>query len=259
MFSEILTGINAFGAAKKQKREANKINPQDVTYKESQYAKEGLDTARNMLNGRMAGANAMQQGALTNQSNAFLNLSRAAGSPQQMMAAAGALQGNTNSALDQLAIQEAQYKQSMLGNFNNALGAMTNEGDKVYNDQLRKYNRDYDMKQNLLNSAALNKQAGFKGIGGFLDGAANLAMTALVPGSGLGGQDLSISAKAGGFPTVGGNYARLNPSTDFNQTANMNYQRQGSSINSVQQYAPSPATSWFNPVAYSNGITPYRP
>jgi hypothetical protein len=227
MFSEILTGINAFSQAKKQKKEAGKINPIDVTYKESQYAKEGLDTARNFLNGRMPGASAMQQGAMTNQANSFLNLSRAAGSPQQMMAAAGALQGNTNNALNQLAVQESQYKQSMLGNFNNALNTMTNEGDKVYGDQLRKYNRDFEMKQNLLNSAAQNKQAGFKGVGGFLDKGLNLAMQFVAPGSKMPsqGQDLVNTGRA---VSSGSNYA-------------------------------NPSTSWFNPTAQSSGITPYRP
>jgi hypothetical protein len=228
MFSEIFTGINAFSQAKKQKREANKINPVDVTYQESPYAKEQLSTARNFLNSRMPGANSMQQGIANNQANSFLNLTRAAGSPQQLMAAAGALQGNTNSALDNLAIQESQYKASMLGNFNNALSTMTNEGDKVYGDQLRKYNRDYEMKQSLLNSSAQNKQAGFKGIGGFLDEGANLAMNLIAPGSGKLLSKKAINMSRAHVPTNAGSYSNS-------------------------------SLGGFNPFATSGGISDYRP
>lgn len=155
----ISQGIMQGNLSKRQKEQADKIVLNDPTYQESQYAKENLVNARNLANSRMPGATALQQGLLGSQANAYAGLSRAASNPQQMIAGAGALQQNTNSALNNLAIQEAQYTNSMFQNLSSALGAMVNEGDKVYGDQLRKFNRDFDLKQTLLNSSVENRMA----------------------------------------------------------------------------------------------------
>lgn len=152
----ISQGIMQNSLSKSQAEQAAKINPIDPTYQESKYATEQLNLARNAQNARMPGSQQLESNAFRNQANTLLNLSRVGTSPQQMAAAAGAVQSNTNNALGQLALQEAGYKNQMLGNLNNALQGMTIEQNKVYNDQLRKYNRDFDQKQNLLNSSQQN-------------------------------------------------------------------------------------------------------
>ena len=152
----ISQGILQRNLARQQQEQADKLNPVDPSYTESQYAKEQLALARNAMNSRMPGSVQAEANIARNQSNIFLNLARAAGSPQAMIAGAGALQNSSNNALSQLAAQEAQYKNSMLSNLNNALIGMVQEGGKVYADQLRKYTRDFDQKQNLLNSSQQN-------------------------------------------------------------------------------------------------------
>lgn len=214
MFSELFTGINSLIQGGKQRKEARKINPIDVTYTESPYAKMQLAQAEQALNGRMAGAANMENNLYKNQANSFNSISRAA-TPQQMIAAAGALQANTNNALDQLAQQEAQYKAQMLGNFNSALQTMTNEGDKVYSDQLRKYNRDYNYKQQLLNSASQNTQNGLAGLGGYMDSGVQLAMNVLAPGSG------SLMNKGNSSSSVmPQNISNLGKTSDWNVSSN---------------------------------------
>ena len=202
---QISQGIMQNSLSRKQREEAAKINPIDPEYKESPYAKEQLAMARNAQNARMPGSQAMEGNVFRNQSNTLLNISRSASSPQAMMAAAGAVQGGTNNALNNLAVQEAQYKTSMLSNTNNALQGMVTEGNKVYNDQLRKYQRDFDMKQNLLNSSQENFSNSLKSASGASDAAAKFALQMFgMPGGGgagaaTGGMNLSgITGGAGG-------------------------------------------------------------
>lgn len=223
--------IRSGALAKNQKEAADAINPVDEVYQESPYAKQQLATAQQMLNGRMPGASQLQQGALNNQSNSFMNLSRAAGSPQQMIAAAGALQGNTNSALNNLAVEEAQYKQGMLGNFNQALGTMIGEGNKVYDDRTNRFYRQYSEKQGLLNSSTQNQANVSSNIGNATGAIVNTAMQLV--GMGNGGGMFSGGSKGGNISSATGGYA----------------------IGSGNNYA-NPGS--FNPFATSNGIAGYR-
>lgn len=201
----ISQGILQRNLSKQQQESADKINPVDEVYNESPYAKQQLATAEQMLNGRMAGASAATNNIYNNQSNAFLNLSRAAGSPQQMMAAAGALQGNTNSALDNLAVQESQYKTQMLGNFNNALGVMTNEGDKMYADKTNRFNRQYAEKQGLLNSSQQNFSNSIQSASNAMQAGVDTALKVFgIPGMG-GGSSLGSTGRA---TSSGNSYAQ---------------------------------------------------
>jgi hypothetical protein len=54
----------------------------------------------------------------------------------------------------------------MLGNFNQAAGTMIQEGDKIYQDTLRKYNNAVQEKSALRNSAWQNIGAGVNGLTG---------------------------------------------------------------------------------------------
>lgn len=169
--------------SKNQGEEAAGINPVDVSYTESPYAKQQLDIANNAYNARMGGAAQAQNNISQNQGNSFFNLARAATSPQALMAAAGGLQYNTNNSLNQLAQQESSYKSSMLSNLNNALSSMTDENAKVYADGLRKYNRDFDLKQGLLNSSQQNAANATQSLSNVTTGLVNTALS-LLPGIG---------------------------------------------------------------------------
>ncbi|TWI81184.1 hypothetical protein IQ13_2200 [Lacibacter cauensis] len=229
------SAIRQNALSKNQQEQANAINPIDPTYQTSPFAQEQLDTARQSLNARMPGAATQENNLYRSQANSMMNLARAA-NPQQLIAAAGAVQNNTENALNNLAVQEAQYRTSMLGNLNNALQVMTGENDKIYGDQLRKFDRDFNYKQGLLNSAEQNRANVSESIS---NGVTSIANTVLQ------------FAGNGGFnkqPQQTLQPVSANPMSSFNP-ANI-----GSPLNTAPQGTGniygrrfSPSVSWFTP------------
>jgi hypothetical protein len=177
------------GLGIKQARDAKKINPQDVTYQTSPYAKQQLGMAQQLFNGRMAGATQEEQNIYGSQANFMDTARKNATDSSQLLALAGQAQGRTNEGFNALGVQESQNKYNMLDNLNRAYQTMTSEGDKVYNDQLRKYQRDYDLKQQLGSSGMTN-------IYGGLTGMTNAALQAM--GLGSGGSTGSTAGTGGG-------------------------------------------------------------
>lgn len=149
-----------------QMHKADQINPVYSPYTTSQYAKDNLSTAQNAYNGRMAGATTLEQNILGNQSNQNANVDRNATDGAQALAVKAAGQGQTNQAFSNLQTQEAQNKYQMLNNLNLANNGMTQEGDKVYQSQLQKYQMDVSQ-QSALRSAGINNLFGaVSGLGG---------------------------------------------------------------------------------------------
>lgn len=155
-------GLGAIGSIGKmifggrQRREARKINPVWQQYQASPFAKQQLGIAQQLFNGRMGGAAQLENNILTNQANYNANLQRNATDSSQLLALGAAGQGQTNNAFQNLQIQEAQNKQAMLGNLNNAYGTMIQEGDKVNQSINQKYQMDMAQKQALLGGGAQN-------------------------------------------------------------------------------------------------------
>lgn len=223
------SAIRQNALAKNQQEAADKLNPIDPTYQVSPYAQEQLNNARNAMNARMPGAAQLENNVFRNQANTMMSLSRAA-TPQQQIAAAGALQGGTDNALSNLAMQESQYRNAMMGNLNSALQIMTDENDKVYGDQLRKFNRDFDLKQGLLNSAERNRAGVSESIGNGVGAIANTVLQF----AGLGNQAVPNNAANQNIPNTQG----VNGLTD-SQRLQGGY---------AQQYGFNPgASNWFMP------------
>ena len=155
-----LAAINMGGkflSGMKQTSESKKINPIWQQYKTSPYAKQQLGIAQQLFNGRMAGAPQLEQNIMSNQASNLANIGRNATDSSQLLALGGASQGATNEALSDLQIKEAQNKQMMLQNLNQAYGVNIGEGDKEYASSLDKYKMDVDRKDSLRASGALNK------------------------------------------------------------------------------------------------------
>lgn len=155
----IISGIASIGkifAGIKQNKEANAINPVYKPYEVSPYAKKQLGLANQFLNGRMAGASGAEQNIAGAQANYGASVQRNATDSGQALSAGLLSQGQTDAAYNQLGINEAQNKQQMLGNVNNALQGMTAEGDKMYQDMLQKYQIDTQQKAALRSSAWQN-------------------------------------------------------------------------------------------------------
>lgn len=154
-------GLGRILFGKYQNKLANKINPVRTDYAISPYAKNQLGLAQQLYNGRMFGAPQLEQNIFAAQGNTMASVNRNATDASQALAMAAATQGQTNQALANLGLQEAQNKYQMLGNLNNAYGNMTNEMDKVYRDKMMKYQEDIQAKNALRNAAWQNMGAGF--------------------------------------------------------------------------------------------------
>lgn len=155
----LANSIGRFFSGVKQKKEAKKINPIWQGYQTNPYAKAQLGLAQNMFNGRMAGAGRMEQNIASNQASTVSNIGRLATDSSQALALATGAQGQSNNAYNNLALQESQNKNQMLGNLNQAYGGMVREGDKVYQSNLQKYQMDAQRKD-ALNSAGMQNKYG---------------------------------------------------------------------------------------------------
>lgn len=153
-----------------QNAKANEIDPVYKPYETSQYAKDKLGIAGQYLNGRMPGAADIEKNIYGSQANYLKNAERVATDSSQLLALGGLSQEQTNQSFNQLGLEESQYKQGMLQNYNQALDTMTNEGDKEFQDMWNKYQMDMDRK-------AETRNAGWANIfGGFNDAASGVAM-----------------------------------------------------------------------------------
>lgn len=155
-----LSAVNMVGkfiSGAKQKKEANKINPVFNQYQTSPYAQKQLGIAQQMFGGRMAGAPQLERNIFANQATRLGGLQRNATDSSQLLSLGAQSQGMTNDALEDLQIREAQNKQMMLQNLNQAYGTMIGEGNKEYESMKYKFETDAARKDDLMKSAAANK------------------------------------------------------------------------------------------------------
>lgn len=180
----IFGAINSLFQAGKQKRMASRIHPVNTTYEESPYVKKLYGEGRNLYQGRMAGASAAEQNILTNEANTNASVSRNATDSSQALAIAAGVGGQTNEALNELAVKEAQDKQQRFGVYSDVTGQMVAEGDKVYQDKLRKYYDDLNYKR-ALEGASMQNKANFWG---GLDNAILSGVSMFTPGGAFSGR-----------------------------------------------------------------------
>lgn len=156
-----LTDVGKIIAGFSQNHQANQINPVYKPYEISPYAKAQLGLVQQLFNGRMFGANTLEQNIANSQANYMANVGRNATDSSQALALGVLAQAETNNAYNDLQIKEAQNKYDLLGNLNAAEQGMTAELDKQYQDMLQKYIIDTQQKAALKNSAFNNIFSGF--------------------------------------------------------------------------------------------------
>jgi len=183
--------INSLIQGNKQSKMARKINPVNTTYETQQPIQDLYNEGRNLYQGRMAGANQLEQNLLVNQANAMGSVDKNATSGSQALAVAAGLQGQTNQGFQDLQTKEAQDKQNRFGIQSQVSQLMAREGDKVYQDKLRNYYDDLNYKRGL-EGAAMQNKAGF--FGG-LDDLVNTGVSLLSPGGAFSGM---LGGKNGG-------------------------------------------------------------
>lgn len=129
---------NLFGSRKANKR-LDQLMKQNPTYQSNPIAAQRMALAQQLLNARMPGAAAQERNIYGAQANTLANIQRNATDSSQALALAAGTQGQTNQAFNQLGIQEGQDYYNRLNNLTGAQQGMIAEGDKVYQDQVRRF------------------------------------------------------------------------------------------------------------------------
>lgn len=143
----------------------------DPTYTANPIAAQRMALASTLLNARMPGATAMERNIYGNQANQLANVNRNATDSSQALAMGAAAQGQTNQAFQNLGVQEQQDYYNRLQNLTGAQQGMIAEGDKVYQDKVRRFQ---DM-AGLTGAAMQNTQQGWNSIANLGFGGASLA------------------------------------------------------------------------------------
>lgn len=176
-------------------RKLDALYKQEPTYQGSGYAQQRLGMAQTLLNARMPGATSMERNIYGNQANQLSNVNRNATDSSQALALGSAAQGQTNQAFQGLATQEQQDYYNRLQNMTGAQQGMIAEGDKVYQDKVRRYQ---DMAA-ITGAKMQNTQTAWNSLANFGIGA-----TGVLSQMGMGGgqgryQGVKPSAAAGSF------------------------------------------------------------
>lgn len=217
----IIPQVVGLFTAGKQRRQARLANQQaqqlygqayDYANKGLDNANAGLGEAENQANGRMAGAANVEGNIYGNQANTLSSVGRNATSASQALAMAGAVQGNTNNAFNQLGQQEAQNKLYQQYNVNMARQGVNGALDNIQNMK-------YGQGQQAAQSAAQLGQA--SQINGFnaAQGIGNMGMMAGMGAFGKlfgggGGQDPNVNYQ--GSVGYSPDYGTYNGSTGLN-------------------------------------------
>lgn len=168
----VISGIGSmFGnrKANKQMEKLLKLNPQ---YKANPLVAQQMGLAQTLLNARMPGAAAAERNIYQTQANTQANVNRNATDSSQALAMAAAGQGQANQAFSNLATQEAQDYQRRYGNLAQAQQGVINEDDKVFQDQVRRFQ---DMAQ-IRGAQNANRQNTWTSLGNLGFGAMSLGL-----------------------------------------------------------------------------------
>lgn len=182
--------INSFTAGSK----LNALKASDPTYKANPIAQQRLGLAQTLLNARMPGATAMERNIYGNQANQLGNVNRNATDSSQALALGSAAQGQTNQAFQGLATQEQGDYYNRLQNLTGAQQGVISEGDKVYQDQVRRYQDQAA----LLGAGLQNTQTGWNSLANLGFGGAGIAAQ-FGGGGGGGGRNINPSAARNSF------------------------------------------------------------
>jgi hypothetical protein len=124
------------GKANGQMGRLMKSNP---TYQENPLAKQRLGMAQQLLNARMAGAAKLENNIFANQANRVSGLQKSATDATQLLMGGAQSQSQTNDALFNLGIMEDQNFDNRLNRVEGAQQGVINEQDKVFQDQVRRF------------------------------------------------------------------------------------------------------------------------
>lgn len=120
-------------------KKLSRLMKNDPTYKENPLVRQRFGLAQSLLNARMPGAASIERNIYGTQGNILSNAQRGATDSNQLLLTGAAAQGQSNQAFENLGLQEAADYQRRFNNYTSSNEALVNEGDKVFSDQVRKF------------------------------------------------------------------------------------------------------------------------
>lgn len=136
----LIGGIAGIFGSHNANKKLEDLLKQDPTYAANPIASQRMGLAQTLLNSRMPGAASLERNIYGSQANTNAAIQRNATDSSQALALEAGGQGQTNKAFGDLATQEEQDYQRRYGNLVGAQQGQIQEGDKVYQDQIRRFN-----------------------------------------------------------------------------------------------------------------------
>ncbi len=158
------------GAANRRLRNLAKNDPQ---YQINPEAQKRLGLASTLLNARSPGAMAAERNIQQNQANTLGRFQRGATSSSQLLSLGADAQAQTNQDFNQLEQQETADYQRRYGNLEGAQQGMIQEGDKLFQDKVRRHQNQLQV-EGAINE---NRQNNWGDIAGMGFGLASFAMS----------------------------------------------------------------------------------
>jgi len=183
----LIGGIGKMISRGKANKEMGRLMKEDPTYAANPLAAQRLGLAQTLLNARMPGASAAERNIYTNQANQLASVDRNATDASQALAIKSGVGAGTNNSFQDLGQMEASDYQRRFGNLVNAQEGVINEGNKVFQDQTRRF----DNKVQFKGAQAANRAANWSDVSnigfGLMDFGAAGGFSNLFGGNG-GGQ-----------------------------------------------------------------------
>lgn len=136
----LIGGVASIFGASNANSQLEALLKKDPKYAANPIASQRLGLASTLLNARSPGAAYAEQNIYGNQANQQANIERNATDSSQALALGAASQGATNKEFGDLSNQETQDYQRRYSNMVGAQQGEIQEGDKVYQDQIRRFN-----------------------------------------------------------------------------------------------------------------------
>lgn len=197
----LIGGIGKMFGRGKANKQMEALIAQNPMYKENPLARQRLGLAQQLMNARMPGASQAERNIYSNQANQVSNIQRGATDSSQLLAMGANAFGQSNQAFNELGQAEAGNKQQQYQNVASAQQGVINEGDKVFNDQIRRF-EDLSRIRGAQNA---NRQANWGDVSNMGFGLANFGMAGgfgNMFGGGGGGSEIAdpfqISSMSGG-------------------------------------------------------------
>jgi len=161
-------------SAKNTNKRLEKFSEIDPTYMPSPFAANTLGLSQTLLNSRMGGAQARSNNIITSGANARAGILGGTTDSSQALALMAGTQGQEQQGINDLAIQEGQDAMMKQKNLMDANAGMTAEGDKVHDDNVRRWQDQVNIAMTQYKIRTKKRADTAKVIGGIFTGAGSV-------------------------------------------------------------------------------------